>query len=43
MEIHVLFFIAAIVAGAINALLPAYPAAVWHTRGELSEVPGRWL
>jgi uncharacterized protein len=72
MEIHVLFFIAAIVAGAINALagggglitfpllalvvpsvtadatsalalLPAYPAAVWHTRGELSEVPSRWL
>jgi uncharacterized membrane protein YfcA len=71
-EIHVLFFIAAVVAGAINALagggglitfpllalvvpsvtadatsalalLPAYPAAVWHTRGELREVPRRWL
>jgi uncharacterized protein len=71
-EIHVLFFIAAAVAGAINALagggglitfpllalvvpsvvadatsalalLPAYPAAVWHTRGELREVPRRWL
>jgi uncharacterized protein len=71
-ETHVLFFIAAIVAGTINALagggglitfpllalvvpsvtadatsalalLPAYPAAVWHTRGELSEVPRRWL
>ncbi|MDQ5827115.1 MAG: TSUP family transporter [Chloroflexota bacterium] len=25
------------------ALLPAYPAAVWHTRGELREVPRRWL
>jgi uncharacterized protein len=25
------------------ALLPAYPAAVWRTRGELSEVPRRWL
>ena len=27
------------------ALLPAYPAAVWHTRSELSEVPLRrlWL
>ena len=72
MEIHVLFFIAAVVAGAINALagggglilfplltlvvppvtadatsalalLPAYPAAVWRTRGELSGVPRRWL
>jgi uncharacterized membrane protein YfcA len=71
-EIHVLFFIAAVLAGAINALagggglitfpllalvvpsitadatsalalLPAYPAAVWHTRGELREVPRRWL
>jgi uncharacterized membrane protein YfcA len=73
-ETHVLFFIAAIMAGAINALagggglitfplltlvvpsvtadatsalalLPAYPAAVWHTRSELSEVPRRrlWL
>jgi uncharacterized membrane protein YfcA len=67
-----LFFIAAIVAGAIIALagggglitfpllalvvppvtadatsalalLPAYPAAVWRTRGELSGVPRRWL
>ena len=72
METHALFFIAAVVAGAINALagggglitfpllalvvppvtadatsalalLPAYPAAVWRTRGELSEVPRRWL
>jgi uncharacterized membrane protein YfcA len=71
-ETHALFFIAAIVAGAINALaggsglitfpllalvvppvtadatsalalLPAYPAAVWRTRGELSGVPRRWL
>jgi uncharacterized membrane protein YfcA len=67
-----LFFVAAIVAGAINALagggglitfpllalvvppvtadatsalalLPAYPAAVWRTRNELSGVPRRWL
>ena len=72
METHALFFIAAIVAGAINALagggglitfpllalvvppvtadatsalalLPAYPAAVWRTRNELSGVPRRWL
>ena len=74
METHILFFIAAVVAGAINALagggglilfplltlavppviadatsalalLPAYPAAVWRTRSELSEVPRRriWL
>src|SRR3712207_3529486 len=72
METHALFFIAAVVAGAINALagggglitfpllalvvppvaadatsalalLPAYPAAVWRTRGELSGVPRRWL
>jgi hypothetical protein len=71
-EIHALFFLAAIVAGAINALagggglitfpllalvvppvtadatsalalLPAYPAAVWRTRDELSELPRRWL
>jgi uncharacterized protein len=71
-ETHVLFFIAAIVAGTINALagggglitfpllalvvppvtadatsalalLPAYPAAVWRTRGELRKVPRRWL
>jgi uncharacterized membrane protein YfcA len=25
------------------ALLPAYPSAVWRTRGKLSEVPRRWL
>jgi uncharacterized protein len=25
------------------ALLPAYPAAVWRTRSQLSEVPRRWL
>lgn len=72
MEIHVLFFVAAIVAGVINAvagggglitfplltlvvspvvadatsalaLLPAYPSAVWRTRGKLREVPRRWL
>ena len=72
METHLLFFIAAIAAGAINALagggglitfpllalvvppvsadatsalalLPAYPAAVWRTRGELSGLPRRWL
>jgi uncharacterized protein len=70
-ETHALFFLAAIVAGAINALaggglilfplltlvvppvtadatsalalLPAYPAAVWRTRGELSQVSRRWL
>ena len=67
-----MFFIAAIIGGAINALagggglilfplltlvvppvtadatsalalLPAYPAAVWRTRSELSEVPRRWV
>ena len=72
MEIHILFFVAAILAGAINslagggglitfplltlvvspvtadatsafALLPAYPTATWRTRGELAEVPRRWL
>jgi uncharacterized protein len=71
-EIHILFFVAAILAGAINslagggglitfplltlvvapvtadatsafALLPAYPTATWRTRGELAEVPRRWL
>jgi uncharacterized protein len=71
-ETHLLFFIAAIAAGAINALagggglitfpllalvvppvsadatsalalLPAYPAAVWRTRGQLSGLPRRWL
>jgi uncharacterized membrane protein YfcA len=72
MEIYILFFIAAIIAGAINALagggglitfpllmlvvppvsadatsavalLTAYPAAVWRTRGELTNVPRRWI
>lgn len=72
MEIHALFFVAAVVAGVINsvagggglvtfplltlvdspvvadatsalALLPAYPSAVWRTRGKLREVPRRWL
>ncbi len=72
METHALFFVAAVVAGAGNALagggglilfplltlvvppvtadatsalalLPAYPAAVWRTRGELSQVSRRWL
>ena len=72
METHLLFFTAAIAAGAINALagggglitfpllalvmppvsadatsalalLPAYPAAVWRTRGQLSGLPRRWL
>lgn len=72
METHILFFVAAILAAAINslagggglitfpllalvvppvvadatsalALLPAYPAAVWRTRGELSAVPRRWV
>jgi uncharacterized protein len=72
METYALFFVAAVAAGAINALagggglitfpllalvvqpvtadatsalalLPAYPAAVWRTRGELSGVPRRWL
>lgn len=71
-ETHALFFLAAIVAGAINALagggglilfplltlvvppvtadatsalalLPAYPAAVWHSRSELSQVSRRWI
>jgi uncharacterized protein len=71
-ETHILFFLAAILAGAINALagggglitfpllalvvppvtadatsalalLPAYPAAVWRTRGELSGVTRRQL
>lgn len=72
MEIYVLFFVATVVAGAINALagggglitftllmlvvspvaadatsaialLTAYPTAVWRTRGELAEVPPRWI
>ena len=72
METHVFFFIAAMIAGAINALagggglitfpllalvlplvtadatsafalLTAYPAAVWRTRGELTNVPRRWI
>ena len=73
MEIYILFFIATIVAGAINALagggglitftllmlvvppvtadatsavalVAGYPAAVWRTRGELTEaVRSRWL
>ena len=72
METHILLFVAAVVAGAINslagggglvtfpllalvvppvvadatsalALLPAYPAAVWRTRGRLAEVPRRWV
>lgn len=71
-EIYVLFFIAAIVAGALNALagggglitfplltlvvppvtadatsavalLLAYPAAVWRTRDQLTQVPRRWV
>jgi uncharacterized protein len=71
-ETHVFFFIAAMIAGAINALagggglitfpllmlvvppvtadatsavalLTAYPAAVWRTRGELTNVPRRWI
>jgi uncharacterized protein len=69
---YILSFVAAIMAGAINALagggglitfpllalvvpritadatsalalLPAHPAAVWRTRGELSAVPRGWL
>jgi uncharacterized protein len=73
MKIYILFFIATIVAGAINALagggglitftllmlvlspvaadatsavalVAGYPAAVWHTRGELTDaVRSRWL
>jgi len=73
MEIYILFFIAAIVAGAINtlagggglitftllmlvlppvtadatsavALVAGYPAAVWRTRGELTDaLRSRWL
>ena len=72
METHILFFVAAVLAAAINslagggglitfpllalvvspvvadatsalALLPAYPTAVWRTRGELSAVPRRWV
>jgi len=72
LEIYVLFFVAAIAAGAINALagggglitfplltlvlppvtadatsavalLLAYPAAVWRSRGQLSRVPRRWV
>ncbi len=72
METHALFFIAAVVAGVMNALagggglilfplltfvmppvtadatsalalLPAYPAAVWRTRSELSRVSRRWI
>ena len=72
METHVFFFIAAMIAGAINslagggglitfpllalvlplvtadatsafALLTAYPAAVWRTRSELTNVPRRWI
>jgi len=70
-ETHILFFVAAVLAAAINslaggglitfpllalvvppvvadatsalALLPAYPAAVWRTRGELTAVPRRWV
>jgi uncharacterized membrane protein YfcA len=71
-ETHILFFVAAVLAAAINslagggglitfpllalvvspvvadatsalALLPAYPTAVWRTRGELSAVPRRWV
>jgi uncharacterized membrane protein YfcA len=70
-ETHILFFVAAVLAAAINslaggglitfplralveppvvadatsalALLPAYPAAVWRTWGELTAVPRRWV
>jgi uncharacterized protein len=71
-ETYLLFFVATVVAGAINALagggglitfpllalvlplatadatsavalLSAYPTAVWRTRGELAEVPRRWM
>jgi uncharacterized membrane protein YfcA len=69
---HILFFVAAVAAGLINALagggglitfpllalvvppvvadatsalalLPAYPGAVWRTRGKLRDVPRLWM
>ena len=72
MGTHILFFVAAVAAGLINALagggglitfpllalvvppvvadatralalLPAYPGAVWRTRGKLRDVPRLWM